>query len=279
MKGRIIMIRLLNDNDMKIVVDYLERNHIECTFQIGNVEHFGIENRKECRRCGDYFGYFEGNNLKGILPIYNLGSCIPHFESIKAADEFAEIIKSRKVDYLLGMRKQVQPIYEHIRHFKTIAEYSDDSYYINENFREFSLPDVEILNASEMALDDAIDFMLEARRVGFGDDPSREDLQKVLSQRAPEEDYIFLLKEGKIAAQACIQTTTSKINQIGGVYTTENERGKGFCKAIVSKLCSTIKERGKIPTLMVRKNNTPAVKAYLSLGFRHYDDYNIIKLR
>lgn len=140
------------------------------------------------------------------------------------------------------------------------------------------MSDVRILTASEVKLDDALNFMLEARRVGFGDNPSREDLQKVLSQRAPEEDYVFLLEEEKIAAQACIQTTTSKINQIGGVYTTENERGKGYCKAIVSKLCSIIKKRGRIPTLMVRKNNTPAVRAYVSLGFKHYDDYNIIRL-
>lgn len=273
------MIRLLNDNDKKIVVGYIERNHIECAFQIGNVEHFGITNRKEYRRCGDYFGYFEENDLKGILPIYNLGSCIPHFETINAADEFAEIIKTRKVDYLLGMRKHVQPIYERIKDFKTILEYSDDSYYINEDPREYNLPDVEISAVSEVKLDDALNFMLEARRVGFGDNPSREDLHKVLSQRAPEEDYVFLLKEGRIAAQACIQTTTSKINQIGGVYTTESERGKGYCKAIVSKLCSIIKKRGKIPTLMVRKNNVPAVRAYVSLGFKYYDDYNIIKLR
>lgn len=272
------MIKLLCEDDRKEVLDYLGRNEIECTFLIGNVNQFGIENRKEYRRCGDYIGYFEGMALKGILPIYNMGSCLPHFESSSAVDEFIKIAKGRKIDYLLGMKKYVEPIYEGIKDSKKVLEYSDNSYYINNNFKEFSVPDVEILDASEIKLDDALDFMVEARKLGFHDNVSRRDVYNALTQRANEENFIFLLKEGKIAAQACIQAATSKINQIGSVYTTESQRENGFCKAIVSRLCSIIIGRGKIPTLMVRKNNTPAVKAYSYLGFEHYDDYNIIKL-
>lgn len=96
-------------------------------------------------------------------------------------------------------------------------------------------------------------------------------------QESVEEDYVFLIKDDKIVAQANIQTTTDEINQIGGVYTSEEERGKGYCKAVVSEICKRITARGKIPTLMVVKKNTPAVKAYSVLGFKHYDDYLIIE--
>ena len=81
-----------------------------------------------------------------------------------------------------------------------------------------------------------------------------------------------------MVAQAGIQTYTPKINQIGSVYTPEEERGKGYAKAIVSEICKRIIERGKMPTLMVNKDNTPAVRAYNALGFEHYDDYLIVKL-
>jgi uncharacterized protein len=78
---------------------------------------------------------------------------------------------------------------------------------------------------------------------------------------------------------ANIQTYTSKINQIGGVYTLPEYRGKGYCKAIVSELCKRILGRGKMPTLSVKNNNTPAVCAYQSIGFKYYDDYLIVKFQ
>lgn len=272
------MIRLLKESDRSIIVDYLERNHIECTFLIGNVEHFGIENDKDKRRCADYFGYFEGESLKGILPFYNLGSCIPHFESQDAVPGFVEIMKERNFKYLLGMHRLVNPLYEGIKNCRKIIEHSDDSYFVNNNFTPCIMEDVDIRDASCLNLDDVLNFMQEARLKGFGENVTRESVRKTLTQRAEDENYIFLLRNGKIAAQACIQTATSKINQIGGVYTTENERGRGYCKAVVSELCRIILSRDRIPTLMVRKDNTPAVKAYKSLGFKHYDDYNLITL-
>lgn len=273
------MIRQLFEIDRKIVEEYLKRNHIETTFLIGNIKYFGIENDKELRRCGDYFGYFEKGELKGIIPFYNLGSCIPHYESQGAITYFIELMKERDFKYLLGMRRIIEPLYENLKDVKSFRNVSDDAYYINKNLKEFQCKDIEIKNYYEIDLDLAAEFLVEASKIGFErEDASIEEAKKTLLQRAVEEDYLFAIKDGKIVATACIQTTTDEISQIGGVYTTPIERGRGYCKAIVSKLCRRIIERGKIPTLMVRKNNTSAVKAYEALGFEFYDDYMIIEL-
>lgn len=272
------MIRLLLEIDRKIVEEYLERNHIETTFLIGNIKYFGLENNRELRRCGDYYGYFEGGQLKGILPFYNLGSCIPHYESEGAIPYFVKLMKERNFKFLLGMKKIIEPLYEEIKDFKTKAEVSDDVYYINKSFKEFKLRGIEIKNHYELDLNLVVDFLIEANMVGFqSKDYTKEEAIKSLNQRPVEEDCLFAIKDGKIVSTACIQTTTNKISQIGGVYTTPKERGKGYCKAVVSELCRRIIERGKIPTLMVRKDNVPAVKAYEALGFEFYDDYMIIE--
>lgn len=277
--GGIHMIQILKENHRKLVLDYLERNHLECTFLIGNVKQFGINNNRNFRRCADYYGYFEGNDLKGILPLYNLGSCIPHFESENAVPEFAKILKNRSFTFLLGMKKFIKPLYDSISPYKTTLNYSEDSYFVNNNFKPFVLPEVKIKDASELKLDFILDFMLEARLKGFGERSTKADRLDALKQRGPEEDFLFEINDGIIVATACIQTCTSRINQVGGVYTTEAERGKGYCKAIVSELCRRITARGKTPTLMVRNNNTPAVKAYTSLGFDFYDDYLIVTFK
>lgn len=269
-------IRILTNQDKDLVIEYLSRNHIETTFLIGNVLEFGLENDGVKRRCGDYYGYFEDSALKGILNFYNLGSSIPHFESIAAVPYFVEMMKDRKFEVLLGMANIVSPIYEELSKYKTAKEYSDDAYYLNKDFKPFLLNDVEIKDAKEVEFEAAIDFMIEVRNVGFGESAEKEQMRKLLLESVPEEDRVFVLKNGEIVAHAVIQATTSEINQVGGVYTSTKHRGNGYCKAAVSRLCQNIVDRGKTPTLMVRKNNTPAVKAYEAIGFKYFRDYLII---
>lgn len=273
------MLRLLNNNDKEIVLNYLEKHHIECTFLIGNVVNFGLENDKTTRRCGDYFGFFEATSLKGIIAFYNLGSCIPHYEASEAVTHFSELIKARNINTLLGMEKIIKPLFDKIKAFKVLDEYSEDSYYINEKFTPFVLDTVSFHDAKELPFEDTSKFVIEAMKEGFSTARTPEQISKTFGERSSEEDFIFLIQNGEIRAQANIQTTTNKISQIGAVFTLEKERGKGYCKASVSEVCRRIISRGKTPTLMVRKNNTPAVKAYQALGFRHYDDYLIIAFK
>lgn len=274
----IIMLRLLNNTDKETVTEYLKRNHYETTFLMGNVREFPIENNKEIRRCGDYYGYFDDNGqLKGVICFYNLGSCIPHFEDSSAVEHMTELMKERKFTFLLGMEKIISPLYEGIKSVKTVKEYSEDYYYINRDFKPFTVGGLNFEDAKAVDEDKAVSFIAHARKDGFGDVQTKEDILKTLKQRGSEEDFILAVKDDKVAAQACIQTATSHINQIGAVYTLTEERGKGYAKAVVSELCRRILKRGKIPTLFVKSNNTPALKAYQALGFEYYDNYLMVE--
>ncbi|MBU5437150.1 GNAT family N-acetyltransferase [Tissierella sp. MSJ-40] len=273
------MIRLLRQPDKKIILEYLDRNEIETSFLYANIIEFGVDNIQDIRRCADYYGFFDGEVLKGILSFYNLGSCIPHYEVDDAVPLFAEIMKDKEFEFLLGMEKIIKPLYEEIKDYKETQEYDESSYFINANFKPFILDGVKFIDANKVVNDDLIDFIVAARADGFNQIATREDIRKTLTQRGEEEDFIIAEKDGKIVAQACVQTYTNKINQIGGVYTVKDERGKGYCKMVVSEVCSRIIAKGKMPTLAVKKNNMPAVKAYTALGFEHYNDYLIVRFR
>lgn len=271
--------RLLTNNDKHQVMDYLGRNPIETTFLYGNVVQFGLENNKDIRRSADYYGYFKAGKLKGILPFYNLGSCIPHYEDNSAIPYFSEKMKERDFSFLLGMANLVNPLYEKIKEEKIILEYSDDSYFVNDSFKPFILENVNIVNVKDLPLEKAVAFLQEVNEQGFNRISSREEIIKTMKERGEEEESVVVLLNGKAVAHANIQTFTDKINQIGGVYTAKDYRGNGYCKAAVSEICSRILKRGKVPTLMVRKNNIAAVKAYKALGFKHYSDYLLINLK
>lgn len=273
------MIRLLVKEDYEKVMAYILRNEVETSFLYGNVVGFGLENDQNKRRCGDYFGYFEDGLLRGILAFYNLGSCIVHFETDKAVSEFADIMKGKSFEFLQGMRNIVKPLYDQIIESKEIVENHDSLYLINRDFKPFCVPGLKFVDAIKEKSDKVVDFIMETRTKGFNQTVEREEIYKTLDQRGEEENYILAEANGRYVAGACIQTYTPTINQIGAVYTTEEERGKGYAKAVVSELCSKIASRGKIPSLSVKKDNTPAFKAYTALGFKKYDDYMIIRFK
>ena len=272
------MISLLTDNDKAKVISYLERDSIAGAFIMGNVLGFGLDNQNGQRRCGDYYGYFFKGDLLGILPFYNMGSCLPFWTDEIVLEPFAEIMLQRPFESLMGMQKIIKPLYDVISGGKNILTYQDSSYFVNNKFSPFTLENATFAKADELDNSYVVNFVKDAYWQGFGHNYSLEEVQEFVAQRVAEEEFLFLVVENKIVAQAYIQASTNEINQIGGVFTLEDERGKGYCKAILSVLCQHIIARGKTPTLIVRNNNFPAMRAYASLGFTHFDDYLLIKL-
>jgi ribosomal protein S18 acetylase RimI-like enzyme len=258
--------------------DYLQRNEKEADFLLGSVLQFGVTNRRNILRCGDYFGYFEGDALKGIIVFNNLGSCVPHYESVEAILYFSRLMIMRRFSMLLGTDRLIRPLFEAISRYKSMREYEECSYCINSDLKPFKLQGIEFIDVSKDNDISILDFVRKAYLKGFGAERTIEDTRLLLSQRHEDEEFIILSKDDKLIAQACIQTFTDSINQIGAVYTLEEERSKGYAKAVVSELCERIVQRGKRPTLVVNKYNTPALNAYNALGFEHNEDYLIIRL-
>jgi hypothetical protein len=259
--------------DKDIVLNYLYRNNIETSFLTENVLAFGLNNDKTKKRCGCYYGYFEGSQLKGILPFYNHGGCIPHYESTNAIKEFAQIMASGKLDTLMGVQYIIEPLFMLMNEIKKLEFYAQTSYYINTNFKPFILDGIEFAKGSELPLKMTSKFIKASLEDSFSTIKKPNLLTQLFTEDSIDEDFIFLLKNGEIKAQANIHTRTDKINQIGAVYTLNSERRQGYGKAIVSEVCKRIITLGKIPTLLVRNNNTAAIRTYKSLGFTLYDNY------
>lgn len=272
------MFRQLNEWDRPVIFDYLQRNEKETDFLIENSKQCGIMNRSNILRCGDYFGYFEGSALKGVIAFYNMGTCIPHYESNGAAPYFSQLMVMRRYSMIIGKDKIIRPLLELIRYYKNFREFEECSYCVNSNFAPFKPEGAEFLDVSGDNDMNILSFVRKAYLKGFGAERTIEDTRLLLSQRSEEEEFIILSKDNKLVSQACIQASTDNTSQIGAVYTLEEERGKGYAKAVVSELCERIISKGKLPTLIVNKYNAPALNAYKALGFEQREDYLIIRL-
>lgn len=269
------MLRLLNNNDTEIAIEYLLKNEIETIFLYGNIIAMGLENDNSKRRCGDYYGFFKNEELVGIIAFYNLGSCIPHYVDKDAEIPFVGLMKEREYDVVLGMRKIVYPLAELLRETRIEEKIDEDIYMVNNNFSPYFINGEKCLNIDKN-LEEHIAFSMRIANECFGETRTAKVQKQILNEKPDSELYLVSTINGKLAAQATIHCLTLKYGQIGGVGTVDELRNNGAAKFVVSKMCEEIIKMGKIPTLMVRKNNLPALRVYETLGFTKYDDYIMV---
>ncbi|MFV3127897.1 GNAT family N-acetyltransferase [Niveispirillum sp. KHB5.9] len=92
---------------------------------------------------------------------------------------------------------------------------------------------------------------------------------------------VFLLTDaaGTPLSMATHNARIPDIVQIGGVWTPVAARGRGYARAAVAGALLAAREDGAATgVLFTGKQNAPARRAYLSLGFRIIGDYGIVLL-
>lgn len=80
---------------------------------------------------------------------------------------------------------------------------------------------------------------------------------------------------GEIVSKAEIMVRTSLAALVGGVYTVPEHRGRGLSFASMSLLCEGILARIGKACLSVSRENAPAQRVYLGIGFEKLCDYRM----
>lgn len=89
--------------------------------------------------------------------------------------------------------------------------------------------------------------------------------------------FVYGIPYGKnFIAKANSNAVTPNYLQVGGVYTTKDNRGKGYASALVHNLAVVALKQNKQAVLFVRDKNIPAIKAYLNAGFETIGKYKIV---
>jgi len=77
----------------------------------------------------------------------------------------------------------------------------------------------------------------------------------------------------RIVAKAGTNARGFRVDQIGGVYTLPERRGRGAAAALMSALLAAIGGAGKAASLFVKPANAPALALYRGLGFSEIGGY------
>jgi len=82
-------------------------------------------------------------------------------------------------------------------------------------------------------------------------------------------------QNGRVVAKAGTNARGFRTDQIGGVFTVENQRNSGIAFRVMEELLRRIYAEKQTVCLFVKKDNLPALSLYRKLGFRIGDGYQI----
>ena len=93
-----------------------------------------------------------------------------------------------------------------------------------------------------------------------------------------QKERVFAIDIGSenFVAKASINAKSSRYTQIGGVYTDNTYRGKGYAATLVNYIATNASNIGQRVVLFVRKDNIPAIRSYTKAGFKSQDSYGIV---
>ena len=153
-----------------------------------------------------------------------------------------------------------------------------------EQLRQPTLPNVSGRPATTEDLAFVIDWFI-TYQIETGDIVSdskevRKSATERIENQIEEASIWLLLHENSPVAMAGYNAKIKEAVQIGGVYTPPQHRNQGFAKTVVATALQAALETGiKKGILFTHHENTPARKAYESLGFQAIGNYRICLLR
>ncbi|MDR2964640.1 MAG: GNAT family N-acetyltransferase [Treponema sp.] len=224
------------------------------------------------------------DNLPCALIIHSRSTLIPVLCGLREIPQltFLKSIFQKKIHSVQGIKEEVLVVEKEL---EKIRKYSIDTY----NYDLMSLDHLPLESGNNFSnlvlcvpgLKD-LDELLPLRK-GYEEE---EVLPKgsVFSPAAGRAALINFITCGKILAAKLDGSIVGKIivnavsftrYQIGGVYVLPEYRGRGIAKHMVREFITSLINEGKGITLFVKKNNIPARKLYIRLGFKVKGDYRI----
>jgi GNAT superfamily N-acetyltransferase len=117
------------------------------------------------------------------------------------------------------------------------------------------------------------DSSLSIRQLGDADVPAMLELTSLtkpgpfLQHTIDFGNYVGIHSDGELLAMAGERLHVNGYTEVSAVCSHPDHLGKGYASQLMSHACDTIIQRGNIPFLHVKQDNTRAIAKYEHLGF------------
>lgn len=281
-------VRCLLEADRPSLDAFLDRYRASSMFLRSNLFHAGLNDGPD-RYQGLYAGRFVDGVLTDVAAHYWNGNVI--LQAPDAPRDVAEYViaqSGRSVSGVLGPWAQVQAAEPHMPLDRSRLGKVVPEYLYTLSIAEMTTPDalakgdVKVRRATVNDLPTLVAWRRIYDRItmGFPDETINDDLNAEMFRGMIADDRIWVLEDnGTLVAMTAFNATLPDTVQVGGVFTPETVRGKGYARAVVAASLLNAEANGvHTAILFTEATNVPAQKAYESLGFARIGDYGMVVL-
>lgn len=261
-KGEEVAVKLLSEPDQPVLRDVLDREPYYNLFMIGDLEWLGIAAPELF-----YWGQFVDDQLVGVAMRYKRNW---HFYDAGGADlsAFAEAIDLYPEDATVNGRDSlVEGILGYLQQSKVLSDHH--SYYCSlPRDARLAKPGYPTRRATVADVDALVEHYATAGEMSRDGATIRSCL---------EHNRIFVTElEGTIVSAALTNVETGSMAMIGGVFTPEPLRGRGYASAAMAALCTSLLSDGCQPCLFY--DDPAAGTIYRRLGFEDIGPWRLVFL-
>jgi RimJ/RimL family protein N-acetyltransferase len=281
-------VKILQPGDEAALEAFLLPRVDSSMFLIGNMRAAGLADHGQTYQ-GSYAAAVEAGQMTGVAAHYWNGNLIlqapAHLEQLWPA---AVQASGRPVRGLIGPAGQVEAV-------KTSLGIEPDQVQLDETENLYSLDLADLVEPEafrsgrvrgrriapadlELVIRWRIEYSLET--LGADDTPELRESCRASIERSLQEGSTWLLEDGgQPVACTSFNTAIAEAVQVGGVWTPPELRGRGYARCVVAASLRDARAEGvNRAILFTGKQNLPAQKAYLALGFRQIGDYRLLLL-
>lgn len=241
-------------------------------FVIGDIEQFGILSET----TKTYIIRVE-NKIKAIAFVFLRTLILVDEDSLISEKEISQVIKTNNIKNIIYQKNNVRVIQNTLDLLNLKARNSAEELLILDKptwTEQYGL-------LSRMAERDEIELIIEGRKQikEFTTIDESQTSVEIMTKQFDQNFYVpFIVREfDKIISHAAVTCSTKNSAMIGGVYTLNEYRNKGYAKDSLMGLCNWIIKNNKTPILFF--DNPNAGKLYYSLGFEKVGEIFISFIR
>lgn len=221
------------------------------------------------------FSYTKGKAFTSYIPIYTKKICSLLIKFLKENEIFCLVGRKFDVEMIEKLVKKARNLFPTEERQMFLMEYCEENQTLlnlqnDFHLKECSYKDAEILFPLHISYCKA-EVLPSWKKINLS--AERLSLERNLKNRYVVGIFDDLNKKALSKAQT--NAKTNKTVQIGGVFTLEDYRKKGFAGTLVKKIACKFKDEGKNVVLFVRKNNLSAVDSYKRVGFKYFGEYKM----
>jgi uncharacterized protein len=227
-------------------------------------------------------GYRQAGCLVAVQAFYRYGRWMPHFADPVAIPDMLDDMHRRPTRWLMGVRAVVDPLWQRLATQGYALDYDEQGFlayvdasslkpYPRAGVRPATFQNVDAIARLRMAFDIEY-FGTLAFQI------SHAWCVEIAEQYVRAGAYVAEY-EGQVVSMVATEATIPGLAQIGAVFTMGHLRSQGLARGVVSAICQDKLQKCERVTLVVKEGNRPALRAYESLGFRHWEGYRMARLR